>query len=105
MKNALVLALLPSACLDRAAKDCGVGICPANKVCVAGGCALPEQVTACNGFADDMPCTFANTAGRCTNGVCIGSLCGNEIIDTGEICDDGNTASGDGCRRDCLKNE
>lgn len=29
------------------------------------------------------------------------SLCGNDAMDTGEVCDDGNTVSGDGCRADC----
>ncbi len=28
-------------------------------------------------------------------------VCGNSEIDEGESCDDGNTASGDGCRSDC----
>jgi N-acyl-D-amino-acid deacylase len=28
--------------------------------------------------------------------------CGDEVIDEGELCDDGNTNVGDGCRADCL---
>ncbi len=31
--------------------------------------------------------------------------CGDRAIDVGEICDDGNNISGDGCRGDCLSNE
>jgi len=31
----------------------------------------------------------------------IASVCGNGIIETGETCDDGNTASGDGCSSTC----
>jgi len=31
--------------------------------------------------------------------------CGNNIVDDGEICDDGNTRDGDGCSRDCLSDE
>ena len=31
----------------------------------------------------------------------IPDTCGNEIIDEGEDCDDGNTISGDGCESDC----
>jgi cysteine-rich repeat protein len=27
--------------------------------------------------------------------------CGNGVLDPGEVCDDGNTVSGDGCRGDC----
>lgn len=29
------------------------------------------------------------------------SLCGNEVVDTGENCDDGNTLAGDGCENNC----
>jgi len=32
-------------------------------------------------------------------------VCGNSILEGNEICDDGNTASGDGCSADCLSNE
>ena len=32
-------------------------------------------------------------------------LCGDGALDMGEVCDDGNTASGDGCRGDCLSDE
>jgi cysteine-rich repeat protein len=28
-------------------------------------------------------------------------FCGNMVVDTGEVCDDGNTDDGDGCSRDC----
>ena len=31
--------------------------------------------------------------------------CGNGVRDAGEVCDDGNTVSGDGCSGDCLSNE
>jgi cysteine-rich repeat protein len=31
--------------------------------------------------------------------------CGDGMIEADEVCDDGNTASGDGCRGDCLKVE
>ena len=27
--------------------------------------------------------------------------CGDDVIDPGEVCDDGNTVAGDGCRPDC----
>lgn len=31
--------------------------------------------------------------------------CGDGVVDAGEVCDDGNTVSGDGCSGDCLSNE
>jgi cysteine-rich repeat protein len=33
------------------------------------------------------------------------AFCGNGIVDEGEVCDDGNNISGDGCRSDCLSDE
>lgn len=38
-------------------------------------------------------------------GACIAPLCGNGAIDQGEVCDDENHQSGDGCRGDCAKTE
>lgn len=34
--------------------------------------------------------------------VCPEPVCGNWIIEPGELCDDGNTAAGDGCDSECL---
>ena len=31
----------------------------------------------------------------------VGSICGNQIVEPGEFCDDGNTVSGDGCSETC----
>jgi len=80
---------------------CGIGaICsPDGKSCVA-----PETVYACNGLADGDRCTYTGVpAGVCTAGICIAGGCGNGVVEAalGEICDDGNLASLDGCRGDC----
>jgi cysteine-rich repeat protein len=108
LKVAFMLAgLHGTACLPASYKDCGGGsVCPIDKVCLAqGGCAAPEQLAACDSKSDNDACTFAGSVGRCLGGVCVGALCGNHKIDPGELCDDGNTSSGDGCRADCLKIE
>lgn len=34
-----------------------------------------------------------------------GALCGNAIVDPGEVCDDGNVSEGDGCAADCQSDE
>ena len=39
----------------------------------------------------------------CDNGGTPGPVCGNRVIESGEQCDDGNTASGDGCSSTCQK--
>ena len=58
------------------------------------------------GVSDGSHCeTDVIPSGTCTNGVCISSGCGNGIVDQGEVCDDGNTVSGDGCSADCLSIE
>src|ERR1700689_5033658 len=33
------------------------------------------------------------------------AVCGDGIIEGNEVCDDGNTVSGDGCSADCLSDE
>jgi len=35
--------------------------------------------------------------------LCPASVCGNGVVEPGEDCDDGNTASGDGCAADCVQ--
>jgi cysteine-rich repeat protein len=98
----LVAAMWLAACLAPADHICADGtVCPIDRVCVVGGCALPEQLAACDGLPEDAPCTFAGTAGACMAGVCVGSLCGNGAIDVGELCDDGNRTGGDGCGPSC----
>lgn len=32
----------------------------------------------------------------------MGPTCGNDVLEAGEVCDDGNTASNDGCDADCV---
>jgi cysteine-rich repeat protein len=55
--------------------------------------------------------TVGSLAGEGVRPVCVGDdhrlyicgpVCGNNIIETGEQCDDGNTASGDGCSSQCI---
>src|SRR5215212_1328449 len=97
-------------CLDKVANDCGDGVvCPLDKVClVGGGCALPDQVSACEGRLEGEGCTFAGGVGTCMDGVCIGTSCGNSELDAGETCDGDagvDTAAGQRCSADCLRIE
>jgi cysteine-rich repeat protein len=105
MKHLLLLALV-AGCLENAATVCSDGIvCPVEKICIPGGCALPEQVAPCVDQPEGASCAFAGAAGQCAGGICVGLLCGNGELDATELCDDGNTSSGDGCRADCSKLE
>jgi cysteine-rich repeat protein len=94
---------LAAGCLGKGANECGDITCPVDKVCVeSSGCALPEQVAACNDQSDGTPCSFAGTTGKCAHGVCIGTLCGNGVVDPGEVCDWADPTNGNRCRTDCL---
>ena len=39
--------------------------------------------------------------GRCSDGACHATECGDDLISGDETCDDGNAVSGDGCDADC----
>jgi cysteine-rich repeat protein len=68
-------------------------------------CVPPDQEKACDGVADGVTCNPPLT-GTCYGGVCMGPpVCGNGWIDPGEVCDDNNNTSGDGCSADCKSNE
>jgi len=50
-----------------------------------------------------------NIMERVVYGMCVGGgtgqICGNSAIEGNEVCDDGNTAGGDGCSANCLSSE
>jgi cysteine-rich repeat protein len=48
-------------------------------------------------------CTSSGSPGVCSVGAC--TLCGNNIINMGEQCDDGNSVDGDGCSATCQYEE
>ena len=62
--------------------------------------------SSCENGVQKRTCTDSNNCGA-TSGKpdeimsCSFSFCGNEIIETGEGCDDGNTINGDGCSSSC----
>jgi len=45
---------------------------------------------------------IARSAGPSCTRTCESIRCGDGVVDAGEVCDDGNTTDGDGCRGDCL---
>jgi cysteine-rich repeat protein len=113
----LVLATL-AGCIDPSLVLCADGrACPRGTVCapVPYGCVPPEQMAACEGsldaeacMADPQPCaTSTLPEGVCHLGVCVPAGCGNAVCEParGELCDDGNTLSGDGCSADCSSRE
>ena len=103
----LLLGCVLAGCVQSGVVHCADGrTCPAGTICAEPGlCALPVQLTVCEGQAEGTPCSFPGGTGACLGGVCIPTGCGNGIREPGEACDDGNTASGDGCSSDCQSNE
>ena len=59
------------------ARQCGTKVC--------------TDINACN----------PNNLTRTDSNPCINNLCGNNVVDLGEDCDDNNTVSGDGCSSNC----
>lgn len=95
-------------CVKSNAVPCADGrVCPEGTTCDDAHmlCVPDQQREVCNGVADGEPCEFAGQPGLCDLGVCLPASCGNGETAGLEVCDDGNTISGDGCRADCLKEE
>src|SRR6185436_9108344 len=95
-------------CIRAELVECGDGTaCPAGTACdtIHGGCVTPAQLAVCNGLGSEVDCSTGDITGGCFDGICLPRGCGNRVVETGEACDDGNDASGDGCRADCRSNE
>ncbi len=96
----------------------GGSACSAANQCTSGNCVDAVCCdTACTGTC--QACNQAGTAGTCTNitndtdpanecpaayscngnGAC--QVCGDGVMQAGEVCDDGNITNGDGCESNC----
>jgi cysteine-rich repeat protein len=60
----------------------------------------------CGGSCSACACAVAMDCGtgyQCISGYCAAiTICGNGVVESGEQCDDFNTASGDGCSATCM---
>src|SRR5262245_22052467 len=73
-------------------------------------CQPPSPGKACgDGWCrDEMSCKIASVDGAPPREMCVvPGVCGNGVLEPelGELCDDGNTESGDGCSSDCRSDE
>lgn len=96
-----------ASCIDDHLVICGDLACAPGLVCTgAGACATLENAAACNGLDEGAACLSPDVPiGSCRDGACSSAYCGNNFVDEGEACDDGNTASGDNCSNDCGSDE
>ncbi len=94
-------------CLEANEQTCDGVLCPADQACVPGrGCVDDALLRACDG-ADAFD---ACQAGGITDGICVGddgvrqcvaAGCGNDVVEPGEACDDGNRLDDETCSADC----
>ncbi|MCX5747120.1 MAG: hypothetical protein NT062_32010 [Proteobacteria bacterium] len=113
MLQVLVVAMVSvgvlGGCVEGNAVRCGEAhdtLCPRDTACDEAHhlCVAPDQLASCVGLDANAPCmTTTITDGHCTDGVCLPSICGDLIVEFGEVCDDGNTSEGKGdtCAADC----
>jgi len=98
-------------------ESCGNGVLDPGEVCddnntsSGDGCSADclSNETCGNGYVDGgalEQCDDGNlAAGDGCGATCLLEICGNGVVDPGEVCDDDNTSSGDGCSADCLSHE
>ncbi|HVK84312.1 MAG TPA: DUF4215 domain-containing protein [Kofleriaceae bacterium] len=103
----LLAAVLASCQLEAGLVPCGDLVCAQGDVCLEGRkCISTDDATACLGTPAGTACSTARVAaGVCGDAVCIAPGCGNGVVETNEMCDDGNTTLDDGCSADCLSDE
>jgi cysteine-rich repeat protein len=83
--------------LDNITSCEGIEVCDSTGTCVAPQCTTDADCTAPDTCINEL-CTAPGSDGSDGSGQ---AVCGDGIIETGEVCDDGNTMDGDGCSSDC----
>ena len=79
----------------------GTEVCDVSLGCRAGTTIICDDGKQCTSNNCFEGLNRNDNAGICTYGSTNCDICGNNVIETGEQCDDGNTLSGDGCSSIC----
>jgi cysteine-rich repeat protein len=85
-----------AACLKELGQPCSGSV-----QCASGFCDPAGNICACDQDADCPAGQLCNTVPN--PNVCVAPGCGNNVLEAGEGCDDGNMTNGDGCNAACLK--
>jgi cysteine-rich repeat protein len=102
----VVCALVVAGCVDSNALECGDLTCPKGYHCLEDNrCVSDDALHACEGKSEGDGCMADGLSGVCEADTCVTVVCGNGRVDPGEICDDGNLESGDGCNPTCRSDE
>jgi cysteine-rich repeat protein len=93
-------------CVSSELTTCNNELCAAADVCVASGCATPQDAQACDGHDELSACRSETIVhGFCRGGACFEASCGDGVRDPDEKCDDGNVLASDGCASNCQSDE
>ncbi len=80
----------------RSDETCGNGISELAEQCDCGSTTAPSDAALCGDtYNGELICRDDCTLRRCGDG----------LLDPGEVCDDGNLVTADGCRADCMSEE
>jgi len=104
----LCLAAFSSGCHDVPSIECGELTCSTELACtpLEDACVRPELIEACKSREEGAECAAAGGEQNvCRQGVCSPRICGDGLLEPGEVCDDGNRDDDDGCSSDCLSDE
>jgi len=88
-----IVACLFGGCLEADVVTCADGrVCPAGARCddARQRCVSPEQQLACDGLADQDPCSVSGAPGTCRAGACDPLVCGDGLRSGTESCDGGD---------------
>lgn len=103
----VLVGVVGAGCLEPQLRDCPDGVsCPMTLQCgPMGGCFAQSAIDACETAPMGAACTYDDvTQGVCEDLVCLPVGCGNSVITSDEVCDDGNTINNDDCSADCKSN-
>jgi cysteine-rich repeat protein len=96
------LLIMLGSCVESVLPQQGELLCPTDQFVIADRCGSTEEIAACAEPAQGARCTtFTVNNGWCDAGICYLIVCGNTVVEPGEICDDTNNVDNDGCKDDC----